>query len=193
MDSPNVDVRFLNAFLLATQSVLETVLDQQPTKGQISVRNTRLSQTQLTMIVPISGDVAGFVMLGMSLPLADQIASKMIGHTIVTFDEKALCAITELANMICGNAVQEISRLGYESRLEPPRAVRGIQVEVSTSPIQTIVVPIELEIGVVHLLLGLHKAIEGPSAAELSEARAPETVNEDPPDLEQAGHNAEAA
>ena len=153
--STRVRVEFLNPFLTASFAVLSMVLGETPEKGQVKADISRHTSQQISVVVAVSGDVTGLISFAMSFVTATKIASRMIGEKQVTFDELAASAVTELTNMICGNGLNEISKLGYICVLDPPKVVEGTKRQISVAAFPTIIVPIRLEVGDVFLNLGL--------------------------------------
>ena len=85
---------------------------------------------------------------------AKQIAGAMIGAEVPQLDEMAMSAISELGNMITGNATTLISQKGYDVDITPPSVIRGEQVEVSTR-VPAIVVPMNTQFGKVEINVAL--------------------------------------
>lgn len=150
-------VEYINPFVSAAFSVLESVLHQKPTKGQLSMRPSVFTSQQCNVIAGVAGQIEGQVIYGMSLMTADQIASTMIGQPIRTFDQLAASAIAELGNMITGNAMRLLSETGYTCDITPPTIIRGTNVKISTLNIPALVIPIQLEQGPLEMTVSLHE------------------------------------
>src|SRR5580704_6574129 len=102
-------VQYVNPFVTATFSVIETVLGVEATKGQLAMRPAIFTSQQCNIITGVTGMVEGQAIYGMSLATADKIASMMLGQSAETFDQLAASAIAELGNMITGNAMALLS------------------------------------------------------------------------------------
>lgn len=150
-------VEYINPFVRASFSVLEMVLGQKPTKGQLSMRPNVFTSQQCNVITGVAGKVEGQVIYGMSLMTADKIASTMLGQPIRTFDQLAASAIAELGNMITGNAMAHLSEAGYVCDITPPTIVRGSNVKISTLAIPAVVIPICVEQGQLELTVSLQE------------------------------------
>jgi len=146
---------YINPFVQASFSVLEMVLANRPTKGEMAAQPTTFASQQCNVVCGVTGQIQGQVIYGMSLRTADKIASTMLGQTIKTFDELAASAIGELANMISGNAMQHLSEAGWICDITPPSIVRGTDLKISTISIPAIVLPLTLEQGQLFLTIGL--------------------------------------
>lgn len=150
-------VEYINPFVMASFSVLEMVLGQKPTKGQLSMRPNVFTSQQCNVITGVAGKVEGQVIYGMSLITADKIASTMLGQPIRTFDQLAASAIAELGNMITGNAMAHLSEAGFVCDITPPTIVRGSNVKISTLAIPAVVIPICMEQGQLELTVSLQE------------------------------------
>ncbi len=155
MENENVSVKLINPFVAASYSVCSMMFGQAPERQPLSVMPQSITSHQVNAVVGVTGNIKGHVILGMSLPTADRIASAMIGAPIKVFDHLASSAIAELANMVCGNALLQISENGDICDLTPPTIIRGSKVQISTLAIPAIVVPLKLSMGELYIIVGL--------------------------------------
>ena len=167
---------FINPFVTAGMEVLETVINSRPEPGQLAVRSATFTTQQVSIVIGVTGAVAGQVLCGMSLVTATKIAAAMASAPAMTFDEMASSAIAELGNMISGNATTRLSEAGYECQITPPTLVRGTEVEVSTST-PALVVPLYTDFGKIEINVALEEceeeaAAEPPDGGAAGEATA---------------------
>lgn len=148
-------VEYINPFVEAAFSVMEMVLGNRPTKGELAMQPATFTSQQCNVVCGVTGQVQGQVIYGMSLPVADKIASTMLGQQIKVFDQLAASAIAELGNMISGNAMCKLSENGFICDITPPTIIRGSSVKISTLSIPAIVIPITLEQGELSLTVGI--------------------------------------
>jgi chemotaxis protein CheX len=148
-------VEYINPFVLASFSVLETVLGNTPIQGEVALQREAFTSQQCNVVCGVTGQVQGQVIFGMSMETADRIASTMLGEKIKEFDQLAASAIGELANMICGNAQQHLSEGGLICDITPPSIIRGRNVSISTLSIPTVVIPLTTQQGQVCITVGL--------------------------------------
>ena len=148
-------VEYINPFVLASFSVLESLLSKVPIKGDLAMQPATFTSQQCNVVCGVTGEVHGQVIYGMSLTTADKIASTMLGQTIKTFDQLAASAIGEMGNMISGNAMQHLSEAGWVCDITPPTIMRGTNVKISTISIPAIVIPLTLDQGEVFITIGL--------------------------------------
>lgn len=149
-----MNIEFIDPFLRAAFTVLETILGAKPEREQLSLRKSSFTTQQLTIIAGVIGQVEGSAMYGMSLVTAQKIASAMIGSEVVEMDEMAVSAVSELGNMITGNASTLLSQKGFDVDITPPSIIRGVSVEVSTRT-PALVVPISTTVGRIEINVAL--------------------------------------
>jgi len=87
----------------------------------------------------------------MSPETALNIASSMNGERLNTFDELVSATLTELGNMITGNAVTKLHQLGFKFDLTPPALFMGDNLRITDAKIEALVVPLELTEGKIEI------------------------------------------
>lgn len=148
-------VQYVNPFVEASFSVIEMTMGTKPQKGQLAARPAVFTSQQCNVITGVTGQIEGQVIYGMSLVMADKVASQMLGQPIHTFDQLAASAIAELGNMITGNAMSLLAEAGYACDITPPSIIRGTNVKISTLDIPALVVPICLDFGEIEITISL--------------------------------------
>lgn len=121
-----VDVKLINPFLEASLDVIKTACNMDVTIGKPEITKTEFDESSVIIMLGITGQVKGQVLLDMSEEVAKQIASKMMmGMPIENLDDMALSAISELGNMIMGNAATIFSNGDTIIDITPPSTIRG--------------------------------------------------------------------
>lgn len=147
-------VEFVDPFVRAGFSVLESLVQDRPERGALSMRATTFTTQQVTILVGVNGSVGGTVLYGMSLVTSQKIAAAMMGMPITDMDDMAWSAIAELGNIISGNAIQYLYQAGYKCDITPPSVLRGINIEVSTA-VPALVVPMTSKFGRIEINVAL--------------------------------------
>ncbi len=148
---------YINPFAGAAFDVLEMLLGQTPTKGEMSIDTEKLTRHECNVICGVSGSIQGSIVYSMSMDTASDIASAMMGMRIPDpdTDQLGVSAISELCNMISGNAMTHLSALGLICDITPPTVVRGARVEIVTVSCPRLVVPMCTQHGEVDMALCL--------------------------------------
>ena len=144
-------VEYINPFVESAHNVLKEVLNVEVRRGDLYLKSTAAPVLGVAAIIGLAGDVEGRVILDMSRTTAIQVASGMLVsmemEPIDELNELGRATITELANMITGQAVTKLHNLGFKFDLTPPALVTGDNMEISNSDVEALIVPMELPQG----------------------------------------------
>jgi len=150
-----MNIQYINPFVTASFSVIESVLAIKVEKGQLAMRPSLFTSQQCNILTGVTGSIHGQIIYGMTLSTADKIASIMLGQPIKSFDQLAASAIAELGNMITGNASTLLTEAGFKCDITPPSVIRGTNLRMSTLDIPALVVPLCMAIGEIELTVSL--------------------------------------
>ncbi len=152
-----MQAQFIEPFIRATFTVLSQVVDASPERGQLTLQdgNTFTSQ-ELTTVLGVSGHIEGVALYGMSQITALKIASQMLGENVREIDEIASSALTELANMITGNATIHLETAGFQCDITPPSMIRGSGIQVTTL-CPALLVPVSTQFGKIDINVALRE------------------------------------
>lgn len=148
-------VELVNAFVLAAGGVLSTELNAQPQRGTLSLQHDAYVTNDVTVLVSLVGDVSGITIYSMDFDTAKTIISVMLDQETETFDELAQSGISELGNVISGQACTNLSNIGLEADISVPTLIVGKGSKISTLGIGRLTVPLETEVGVIKLDIAL--------------------------------------
>ena len=140
-------VEYINPFVESAFNVLKEVLNSEIKRGELYLKSTSQPVLGVATIIGLAGDVEGRVLLDMSMDTALNIASEMNMEKLEKFDELGKATITELANMITGQAITKLHELGFKFDLTPPSMLTGNDMVISDSGVEALIVPIELSYG----------------------------------------------
>jgi chemotaxis protein CheX len=137
---------YINPFLKSASYVFEQF--QMPCQiGNPSIKSSPFSGLEVSTIVGITGDIRGQMYLGGSMSSILNIVSAMMGGVQVsTLGSLEQSAISELANMICGNAMSFFSNDGISLDITPPTLIMGKQIEISAGKMSVLSIPIILNL-----------------------------------------------
>lgn len=135
-----MDVNYINPFLKALQYVMQMVFGIQPEFGKVYLKKAPFQG--YTVNLKVNGEVDGVFALVMNGNTAKKIVTKMLGQEIEQMDDMAISAISELGNMIIGNACTLYYQKGLHINIFTPEVVVG-ETEDFKKP-AVICVPIQL-------------------------------------------------
>ncbi len=144
-------VEYINPFVEAAFNVLKEVVRTEVTRGELYLKSTSQPIMGVTAIVGLTGDVEGRILLDMNIQTALAVASAMNEEQLPSWDDLAKATISELANMITGQAVTKLSELGFSFDLTPPSIITGQNMEISSGQVEALIVPLELPLGKVEI------------------------------------------
>ena len=125
-----INVDYINPFLMAATGIIKDICQIDMKIGKPYVKETAFA------------DDSVIIMIGLSYTKALEIASKMMmGMPVEKLDEMSISAISELGNMIMGNAATIFSTKGILIDITPPTVCRG-NLTIAQSFAQNICVPL---------------------------------------------------
>jgi chemotaxis protein CheX len=140
-------VEYINPFVEAAYNILTEVLGGEIKRGELYLKSTSMPVMGVAALVGLAGDVEGRVIFDMSIETALNISSRMNNEEMKVLDEMAKATITELANMITGQAVTKLHDLGFRFDLTPPALFTGEKMELSDHKVEALIVPMETGYG----------------------------------------------
>jgi len=150
-------VEYINPFVEASYNILKEVLNSEVVRGELYLKSTSMPVLGVAALVGLAGDVEGRVLFDMTKQTAIGIASMMNGEKLTTLDDLAKATIQELANMITGQAVTKLTDLGFKFDLTPPALFTGENMEVSSSSVEALIVPMKLSVGKIEINVAIRE------------------------------------
>lgn len=123
MSTVNVD--HINPFLMAATKIFKEMCSIDTKIGKPYIKDPVFMDNTLLIMIGFTGKMKGQVMIAFDQAIACDIASKMIMMPITEMDDFAISAISELGNMILGNAATIFSTQGIEIDITPPTIGSG--------------------------------------------------------------------
>ena len=121
----SINAKHINVFLMATSKILQDMCGYNPNIGKPSVKNCDFTDDTLIIMIGVTGEMKGQVMLSFEDSVACDIASKMMMMPVQQLDDISTSAICELGNMIMGNASTVFSVEGVGIDITPPTICKG--------------------------------------------------------------------
>lgn len=137
-----INVEYINPFLMAATSIIKDICGIDMKVGKPYVKSTAFANDSVIIMIGVTGEMRGQVMIAMTYEKALDIASKMMmGMPVTELDEMSISAISELGNMIMGNAATILSTKGIGIDITPPTVCRG-NLTITQSYTQNICIPL---------------------------------------------------
>ena len=139
---PAIKAEQLNPFLMYAKQVLQQVCQIDVKFGQISKDDFYVNGEPLFIMLGITGEITGQVCMVMGTETAKDVASRMMmGMPVETLDEMAKSALSELGNMMMGNAATLLSNNNVLIDITPPTLLVGSAI-LSSPEMAVIKVPL---------------------------------------------------
>jgi chemotaxis protein CheX len=140
-------LELVGPFVEAAARVLSQECGEAPRRGDIHRVRSPQTNNEVSVLIAITGGVAGLVIYSMTDTTAMAIASRMIGDELSELDALGQSAIAELANMITGQAGIGLERNGFSSDMSPPVLILGKGSSIATLNLTRLIVPLVLSLG----------------------------------------------
>ncbi|MFA9464509.1 MAG: chemotaxis protein CheX [Velocimicrobium sp.] len=141
---PGMKVEHINPFLIASTQVLNQMCSVEIKIGKPYIKSTKYTHNSFIIIIGVTGEMRGQVMIVLENTVACDIASKMCMMPITQLDELSMSALSELGNMIMGNTATIFSTKGIGIDITPPTICSG-DVEFTTTFAKNMCIPLSYE------------------------------------------------
>jgi chemotaxis protein CheX len=146
----------INPFIDAIMTIMPQLGFQNIVKGKLSVGDQFVESKGITILVGLTDQLRGNIAYNMTEETAMQIASKMMmGMPVAVLDDLAQSAISELTNMVTGNAATSFEKEGLRVDISPPSLVVGEKFRVKVSSTKFLIVEMIVDSLVMELNIGL--------------------------------------
>ncbi len=135
-----LNAEHINPFLMAAKKVLQDMCFVEIAIQKPVLKEASFSADNRVIIVGVTGEMRGQVLIGMTEENACAIASKMCMMEVKAIDDFAASALSELGNMIMGNAATVFSSNGIGIDITPPTLSYG-EVSFTSTYTKTLCVP----------------------------------------------------
>lgn len=120
-----MDVRYINPFIAALQSIFDCMLDEPVVISKPTLKTQSDPYTDVSALIDFTGNATGCVMLCFPKNAAAKIASKLTGKAVYACELTELSdALGEMANMVAGQAKAKLPQDDISISL--PRVVLGV-------------------------------------------------------------------
>lgn len=134
-------------FIEAAANVLLKECGEVVSKGKLFRVRSPQTSNDVSVLIAITGNVAGLVVYSMSEATARGFAGKMMGEEVPAFDAIPQSAIAELANVITGQAGIALEQAGFATDMSPPVLLVGNGSSIATFNLTRLVVPLVVSSG----------------------------------------------
>lgn len=141
-----LNAEHINPFLMAAKKVLQDMCFVEVGIQKPVIREAKFASDSWVIIIGVTGEMRGQVLIAMTEENACAIASKMCMMEVKAIDDFASSALSELGNMIMGNAATVFSSNGVGIDITPPTLSHG-EVSFSSNYTKSLCVPMNFTDG----------------------------------------------
>jgi len=138
---------YIEPFVNSTARVLDEVIQSDISKGKVSLVSYDEIHGDIVIVIKVEGDTEGSIILNMDNETAINICNAMMGEDRDELTPMCMDAISELANMMAGNATSALVDLGYDLRIAPPLVVARDGMIKRISELEIFQVPLFTDCG----------------------------------------------
>ncbi|ANE46139.1 chemotaxis protein CheC [Paenibacillus swuensis] len=136
---------YINPFLESAKVVIEQVVNIRPSTGQLGIKDVKFVEKYVWIQIGMTGQMTGDIVFGLHEEVALKLVSAMMGGFQITeMDELTQSAISELGNMISGNASTMLFNQGVRVDITPPKIVQSATAAGFT-PKKALTIPLMIE------------------------------------------------
>ncbi|HEY0827979.1 MAG TPA: chemotaxis protein CheX [Bacilli bacterium] len=140
-----MQAEYLNPFLESARIVIEQVINIKPTTGTLGIKDVKFVEKYIWIQIGMTGQMQGDIVFGLHEEVALRIVSAMMGgHEITEMDDMSQSAISELSNMISGNASTMLYNQGVRVDITPPKIIQAAAAAGFT-PKKALTIPLMME------------------------------------------------
>lgn len=140
-----LNAEYINPFIMAASGVLRDFGIETKVEKPV-VKKAAFEKDSLIILIGVTGEMRGQVMIAFKNEVACFVASKMMMMPVTEMNEMSTSAICELGNMILGNSATVFSTKGVGIDITPPTICAG-DVVFSASYAANVAIPLTLEDG----------------------------------------------
>jgi chemotaxis protein CheX len=126
-----MEVKFINPFVVAAQTVFKTMLSIDLTLGKPSLKEAKTTSGDVTGIMSMVGDRKGTIAISFREKGALFVFNSLMGDDAQVICPEVVDAIGELTNIISGQARKEFENTGVNLKASIPMVVVGKDVETN--------------------------------------------------------------
>jgi chemotaxis protein CheX len=149
-------IELVQPYLQAAKDVIARETGSDVTVGRVTLKKPPASTDEISIIIGVTGQIQGVVMIVMNRQTALSIVGKITGERYTDFDELAQSAVAEMANVISGRGGIALASLGRDTTISPPAVLVGNNGgAVSTLDIPIYAIPLESSCGIIEIQVAL--------------------------------------
>ena len=138
---------YMNPFIQASHDVFRLMMDLEPERGSLHVVEDLLPAKEANVLIGVTGMLSGYVLFSFPKDMMLEMVRIMSGMEVDELDSFVTSALSEVANIISGNALTYLSQKEITCDLVPPQIMIGSGQAMNMVTEKALVVPMGTSIG----------------------------------------------
>lgn len=138
---------YIEPFVNSTVKIFDSVVQCDIAKGNISLVGVDEIDGDVSVVIRLKGDSDGSIILNMDAKTAIRVCNVMNSGDFDSVTPFGMDSISELANMIAGNAASELNDMGFDFEVSPPLIVNDTFAKGKISQVEVFQIPLFTECG----------------------------------------------
>lgn len=138
---------YIEPFVNSTIKIFDSVVQCDIAKGNISLVGADEIAGDVSVVIRLKGDSDGSIILNMDAETAIRVCNVMNGGDFNSITPFGMDSISELANMIAGNAASELNDMGFDFEVSPPLIVNNTDAKGKIPQVEVFQIPLFTECG----------------------------------------------
>lgn len=138
---------YVNSFYKATQDVFQLMLDMDVERGNLKIVEDMVCSKDANVILGVTGDLKGTILFGFTKEMTLEMVKIMSGMEMGEIDNFVSSALGEVANIIGGNAITNLTNNNYICDIAPPQIIIGKYKSISMANRKALLMPLKTAIG----------------------------------------------
>ncbi|MCX5815754.1 MAG: chemotaxis protein CheX [Proteobacteria bacterium] len=126
-----MDIKYINPFIIATQTVFKTMLSINADMGKPILKTINSASGDVTGVMGLVGDKKGTVAISLRERGAKFVYKTLVGEECESINKDVVDAIGEITNIISGQARKEFEKNGINLSAAMPMVIVGKDVELN--------------------------------------------------------------
>ncbi|HTZ99289.1 MAG TPA: chemotaxis protein CheX [Candidatus Aquilonibacter sp.] len=146
----------IQPFIGSLDSVLAEMMQAPAKIVDLDMEEEGYRRKGLAAVVNFKGQIEGRIILDMEPSAAARVASFLSGADVDPSESIVPETVSELANMVIGNAVTQLNDRGFEFKVFPPSALTDEQCAKAGSDSEATILCFQTPAGNVYLNISMH-------------------------------------
>ncbi len=148
-------VEYVNSFYEATQDVFKLMLDLDIERGELEVVKGMVTSKEANVLLGITGDLKGSILFGFPKEMSLKMVRIMSGMEMKKIDNFVSSALGEVANIIGGNGLTNLTNYNTICDIVPPQVFIGEYKSLSMANETSLLLPLKTDIGEFNINISL--------------------------------------